>query len=181
MTSAAPDQGAADPTRGAFLADFSIFLGPSATLSNPRRGCTRPQRATTPRRAAADGLRSRRVFAHQAQLDMDALADRDVMALSGSEEFLRLFRACGFDPPLLDARDQHGCVKGPELWPLSSHMGSGRHLPVPTESILRNHFTLKPGLLEQTRNATRCVPPPGAWNTLSSTSLSQKPDRSCRQ
>lgn len=172
MTGAAPDQGGRGSDTRTFLADFNIFLGPSSTLSNPRRGCTRPQQATTARRAAADGLRSRRVFAHHAQLDMDALADRGVMALSGSEEFLRLFGACGFDPPLLDARDQHGCVEGPQLWPLSSHIGSCGHLPVPTESILSNHFTLKPGLLEQTRNATQRVPPPGARNTLLSTSLS---------
>jgi hypothetical protein len=82
---------------------------------------------------------------------------------------------------VLDARDQHGCVEGPQLRPLSSHVGSCDHLPVPTESILRNHFTLNPALLEQTRNTTQRVPPPGAWNTLLSTSLSQKPDRSCRQ
>src|SRR6476469_7836781 len=181
MTSAAPGQGAADPMRGTFLADFSIFLAPSSTLSNPRRGCTRPRQAMTPRRAAADGLRSRRVLAHHAQLDMDPLAARGVMALSGSEQFLRLFRAFGFDPPLLDTRDQHGCVKGPQLGPLLPLKGSRRHLPIPNESNLSNHFTLKPARVEQTESAAPCTPPPGAWNTLLSTSLSPKPDRSYRQ
>jgi hypothetical protein len=44
----------------------------------------------------------RRVVAHHAQFDMDALAQRSVMALAGSEQLLRFLGACRFDPPLFD-------------------------------------------------------------------------------
>jgi hypothetical protein len=112
---------------------------------------------------------------------MNALAERRVMALARSEQLLRFFRTRGLHPPLFDTRDQQGRVESPQSRLLLSSKGSGSHIPIRSESILSNHFTLKPALLEQTGNSEAHAPPRGGWNTLLSTSLSQKLVRICRQ
>jgi len=105
-----------------------------------------------------------------------------VMTLTGSEQFLCFFRTGRFDPPLFDPRDQHGGMERPQPRLLSlSLKGHRSHCSIRRESILSNHFTLKPALMEQTRNLEMRPSPRGGWNALLSTSLSQKPVRHCRQ
>jgi len=50
-----------------------------------------------------------------AMVSRDPLANRGVMTLTRSEQFLCFFRTFRFDPPLFDTRDQHGRMKGPQL------------------------------------------------------------------
>ena len=50
------------------------------------------------------------------QFDMDALAERMMMTLTGSEERTRFLDGLGLDPPLLGARHQHGGVEDFRLW-----------------------------------------------------------------
>lgn len=93
------------------------------------------------------------------QLDVQALAERGMMALSRSEHGLRLFEGICLDPPVLGAGDEKPGMEGLQprlqMWPLSRSLrrlvlrsffiGDGRHRSVSRndESACRKYFTLK--------------------------------------
>jgi hypothetical protein len=93
-----------------------------------------------------------RVVEQGFELDMDALAERVMMAVTGGEELSRLLRALGLDPPLLDTGDEDARVEGSWHRRGFELAGSCGHFVPGMRIILCNYFTLKRTRMEQSGN-----------------------------